>query len=282
MNGAAGAIENNICFENFHAGIGHSGASPLVRSNICHGNVRAGIGISGGASPTVTGNRCFKNRRAGIGIRTGADTRPVVEDNECFENGMAGIGVEEGARPFIRKNRVTRNALVAIGVTGKSEATITGNELARDGGGPPLISVLDESRAVVAGNTLRGGGVAGVLVKGTAEIHDNRFLGNGPRGGGPPNFAVWAQPGSRVIFTGNRVESWRHALSASGAEKIVAKDNEVSSFIGSAIVVKSSKAPAEVNGNVAISNDPRAKAVEVTGNAGDVSRNNLKREPTRP
>jgi parallel beta-helix repeat protein len=299
MNGSTAVIENNTCFENFYAGIGHSGASPVVRGNTCYGNIRAGIGISEGSSPTVAGNRCFKNRRAGIGIRTGKDTQPVVENNECFENDMAGIGVEDGAsakltgnvctankaagiglrgraRAEIVKNKLTANALVAIGVTENSEAIITDNELAREGGMPPMIAVLDDSRAVVTGNTIRGGGVAGILVKGSAEIRGNRFVGNGPRANGPPNFAVWAQHGSETMFSGNHVERWRHALSATEAAKVVAKDNKVSSFTGTAIVIKNSREPAEVTGNIAISDDPKAKPVEVAGPADNVSGNELK------
>ncbi|NIP95473.1 MAG: DUF1565 domain-containing protein, partial [Akkermansiaceae bacterium] len=57
MHGASGVVSGNACFENFHAGIGHSGASPLVEDNDCHGNIRAGIGISEGACPVVRRNK---------------------------------------------------------------------------------------------------------------------------------------------------------------------------------------------------------------------------------
>lgn len=227
MKGSTARIEGNTCHENFHAGIGCNASSPVVKGNVCHGNIRAGIGISEGSSPTVTGNRCFKNRRAGIGIRTGKDTRPVVQGNECSENEMAGIGVEEGARPRIVKNRVIANKLVAIGVTGGAEATIQDNELAREGGVPPLIAVLEGSRAVVTGNAIRGGGVAAILVKGKAEIRGNHFIGNGPAAKPPANQAVWAQAGSEVICTGNRIEAWKQAISAAKDAKVDAADNEM-------------------------------------------------------
>lgn len=97
-------IEENICFENYYAGIGHNNASPLVLNNTCYENVRAGIGISEHSCPIVRGNTCYKNRRAGIGIRTGEDTQPIVEHNICYENEMAGIGNREEARPIIRHN----------------------------------------------------------------------------------------------------------------------------------------------------------------------------------
>jgi len=181
MKGSSAIIENNICYENFYAGIGCEGSSSTIKNNTCHGNIRAGIGISEGSSPKVTGNRCLKNRRAGIGIRTGGTTRPVVENNEISENGMAGIGVEEEAHAEIRGNRLVDNRLVAIGVSGGSSALIEGNELSRDGGTPPLIGVLEESTAVVRDNTLDGGGIAGIVVKGTAEITGNRFVSPVPK-----------------------------------------------------------------------------------------------------
>lgn len=197
MNGSTAIIEGNTCFENFYAGIGCDASSPMIKNNICHGNIRAGIGISEGSSPKVMGNRCFNNRRAGIGIRTGAETRPVAENNECRENEMAGIGVEEGARPTLSKNKLTNNRLVAIGVTGGSHAVITDNEMSREGGVPPMIAVLEDSSATITGNTIRGGGVACILVRGTAEIRGNRFVTPTPKK------AVVAFKGARVKEEGS-------------------------------------------------------------------------------
>ena len=128
MKDSRATIRENVCFENFYAGIGHSAASPLVLGNVCYGNVRAGIGISEGASPIVRGNKCYKNRRAGIGIRTGADTRPTVEANDCYDNGMAGIGTRQDAMPVIRGNRCYRNKLAGIGSRTGASPTIIGNE----------------------------------------------------------------------------------------------------------------------------------------------------------
>lgn len=181
MKGSTALIEKNECFENFYAGIGCDGSSPTIKENICHDNIRAGIGISEGSSPQVTGNRCYNNRRAGIGIRTGSNTQPVVESNECRDNAMAGIGVEEGAQPTLRKNKLINNKLVAIGITGGSQAVIIGNEISREGGMPPMIAVLEDSSAEITGNTIRGGGVAAIVVKGAADITRNRFVTPTPK-----------------------------------------------------------------------------------------------------
>lgn len=216
MNGSTALIEKNQCFENFYAGIGCEAASPVIKNNDCYGNVRAGIGISEGSSPKVNDNRCFKNRRAGIGIRTGAETRPVVEGNECRDNDMAGIGVEEGARPTLTKNKLINNKLVAIGITGGSSAVISENEVSRDGGVPPMIVVLDGSSAVITGNTIRGSGVAGIMIKGKAEIRGNHLIGTGPKAGN----AIWAHAGSEVILGSNQAEGWRQEFSAAKGAKV--------------------------------------------------------------
>ncbi len=210
MQGSEATIEKNECFENFYAGIGCEDSSPVIRDNRCHHNIRAGIGISEGSSPMVTGNHCFNNRRAGIGIRSGENTRPEVENNECRENDMAGIGIEEGARPTLTKNKLINNKLVGIGVTGGSSAVITSNEISREGGVPPMIVVLDTSSAVITGNTIRSGGVAGVLVKGRAEIRDNHFTGLGLKAG----HAIWAHPGATVTHSGNKTEGWKNDITA--------------------------------------------------------------------
>lgn len=201
MKGSTAIIEKNECFENFYAGIGCDGSSPVIKDNASHGNIRAGIGISEGSSPQVKGNRCFKNRRAGIGIRTGDTTRPLVEGNECRDNEMAGIGVEEHARPTLKGNKLMNNKLVAIGITGGAEAVIDGNEMSRTGGAPPMIAVLENSKAVITGNTIRGGGVAAILVKGTSDIRGNHFIGEGKR-------AIWQHEGSTVVTANNKLEGW--------------------------------------------------------------------------
>ena len=347
MGGSTALIEENICFENFYAGIGHNGASPVVRGNDCYGNIRAGIGISEGSCPTVTENRCHENRRAGIGIRTGEDTRPVVEDNDCFGNHMAGIGTEEEARPFIRgnrcrdnklagigcrhgarpeitdneciangaagigvehgavariesnlckgnkaagigvrqhaeatltNNRILDNALVAIGVRNGSKIIAEKNTLSRKGGMPPLIAILDNSQATLIDNDLSGGGVAGVLLQGSANIENNRFHGNGPRKGGPPNFAIWVREGSEVTFSGNRVEGWRHALFASKAKQVTANDNQVRAFLGTALVIRDSELPATATGNRAFSNNTKAQAIEISGPKAKVTGNRVEKK----
>ena len=142
-----------------------------------------------------------------------------------------------------------------------------------------MIAIREDSSAVVSGNTIQGGGVAGVMVQGTATISDNQFDGNGPRPGpGPPNFAAWVHKGSTVSFTDNRTSRWRHALFASGAKQVRVTGNTVGQFLQTAILVDKSEQPAHVFGNVAISDNSKDEAVKVSGPRGVVQENS--RKPT--
>jgi len=126
---------------------------------------------------------------------------------------------------------------------------------------------------VVIDNVIEGGGGAGILVHGSAEILRNRFQGSGPRGGGPPNFAAWIRAGATVTFSDNRIDGWRHALHASGAKRVRATDNITSHFLDAAIVVKDSELPTHAFGNIALSDDEQDLAVRITGPQGVVADN---------
>ena len=144
---------------------------------------------------------------------------------------------------------------------------------------PPIVAIREDSSAIVTDNTIKGGGVAGVMVQGTARIRDNRFEGNGPRRGGPPNFAAWVHGGSTVSFCDNRTDRWRHALFASGAKRVSAIDNTAINFLGSAIVVDKSELPAHVFGNIALSDSEKDAAAKVGGAQGVVAENERKAPP---
>ncbi|MCR9234467.1 MAG: right-handed parallel beta-helix repeat-containing protein [bacterium] len=346
MHDSQAVIEENTCFENFYAGIGHDDASPTVINNTCFENIRAGIGISEGSCPLVRGNKCYRNRRAGIGSRTGANTRPLIEDNDCYDNGMAGIGASESAAPLIRNNRCYQNRLAGIGSQSHASPTIIGNEcyqngqsgigqqgdavttlinnychhnktaglgfadcksgrstvvnnriidnaqvaagvhsgwtvqflgneFARQGGLPPILMVFAGADVTLTGNTIRGGGVAGIRVAGKLRAENNELAGTSLRKVGPPNFGVWALPGAEVTLTDNRFHHWRHALSASEAT-VMASHNNITDFHRTALLIQNSKAPAHVFNNVAVSSDPKVEVLTLTGQAGTVKGNELR------
>ena len=291
-------ITKNLCFQNTRAGIGcREGAKPVIRGNKCYQNRRAGIGIRmERTSPVVEDNECFENAMAGIGCRNGAT--PILRNNTCSKNLMAGIGCREGAKPLIIGNRCLNNAkagigveqnavakihgnkcldnkLVAIGVTGQSSATITENELSRTGGMPPIIAVKDDSTATVRDNQIQGGGVAAVLVQGSATISNNTFTGNGPKRGN----AVWVWENSTATVFDNSFIGYRTAVKTKKAT-ISIINNKVSQFGSTAFVVKDSKEPAHVYGNAATSTDAKAIAVEITGPTGVVADNDVSITPS--
>jgi parallel beta-helix repeat protein len=342
MKKSTAIVEENTCFENFYAGIGHDDASPLIIRNSCYGNVRAGIGISEGSKPVVRQNRCFKNRRAGIGVRTGSTTRPIIEDNDCFENDMAGIGAREESAPIIRDNRCYKNALAGIGSrtharpkiignecyenketgigqmsdaqtvlignhchhNGKSGigfaacksgrasvlnnrvvdnklvavginpgwiVTLSGNELSRKGGLPPIVMVFAGSEANFTNNVIRGEGVAGIRAAGVVRADNNSFEGLTLRKVGPPNFGVWALKGAKVTLLNNRFSNWRHALHASESESLFS-GNTINNFHKTAVVINKPSRPPVVTVNKAVSSEKLANVATIDGmplEAGD-------------
>ncbi|MDA7528018.1 right-handed parallel beta-helix repeat-containing protein [bacterium] len=180
MKGSTAVIEENICFHNFYAGIGHDNASPTVISNTCYENIRAGIGVSEGSCAIVRGNRCYHNRRAGIGIRTDNTTRPLIEGNDCYENDMAGIGTDEGAAPTLRGNRCYRNKLAGIGVREHSHATIINNECYENG--KAGIGQESNSVTILIGNYSHHNKASGIgfaaCDSGESTLINNRVIDN--------------------------------------------------------------------------------------------------------
>jgi hypothetical protein len=301
MEGTAPLIEDNDCYLNAMAGIGcRDGATPLIRNNRCYDNTLAGIGNMSGARPIIFGNKCYRNKEAGIGSQLGA--KPFIAHNECYENEragigqrsdaetvisgnyvhhnkMAGIGFDECAsgKSVVLNNRVIDNALVAIGIHGGWKVRIAGNTLSREGGLPPIIMVFKGSEADISNNTIKGSGVAGVRAEGTIRVVNNRFECPSMRkGGGPPQFAVWGLPGADIVFTGNTVRGWRHALSADQPAGLTASYNTISDYFQVAIRVNQSKSPVIAIGNTCYS-DTAMNGVTVTGPQGIVENNRIEK-----
>jgi hypothetical protein len=288
-------IRDNVCYHNVRAGIGcREGSMPVMRGNKCYQNRRAGIGIRmEGTAPVVEANECYENEMAGIGCRDGASpilrnnvcrknkmagigcngASPLIVGNVCTENEQAGIGVQGQATAVIHANKCRDNRQVAIGVTGTSTAIITKNKLSRTGGVPPIVAVKDDSTATIRDNRISGGGVAAVLVQGTATVSGNTFTGIGEKQGN----AIWIWEGSSATVSDNTFDGYRAAVNATKAT-VVVTGNTIKQFHGTAIIVKDSQKPAHVYGNTATSADPKAKAVDVQGPSGVVSDNTVKKK----
>ncbi len=298
--GACPIVRGNKCYRNRRAGIGNrTGAStrPTIEDNACYENDMTGIGAEEHASPIIRSNRCFRNKLAGIGSRTHAI--PTIIGNECYENDTVGIGQDSDAvtmlignhchhnkeagigfatcetgRSVVLRNRVIDNAKVAIGINSGWQVSLLENELSREGGMPPIVMVFAGADAIFTDNVIRGGGVAGIRAAGKVRAVHNKFVGTSLRKAGPPNFAVWALPGSDITMTGNTAHGWRHALHASEAT-VHAIHNSVSNFQSVAFVVQNSVSPAIVFGNTAASTNPRDTVLTISGKLGIVTDNHV-------
>ncbi|GDY18747.1 hypothetical protein LBMAG56_00920 [Verrucomicrobiota bacterium] len=267
-------IEDNDCYRNDMAGIGcEEESTPLIRNNRCYENTRAGIGSRDRARPVIVGNQCYRNQAAGIGSEAGS--RPLIANNECYENAAAGIGQQgdtetvlignylhhnlatgigfagtEKGRSEVLNNRVVDNANVAIGIQSGWKVRLVGNELARDGGMPPIVMVFKGAEAEFTDNTIRGSGVAGIRTEGVVRATRNRFECPALReGGGPPQFAVWGLPGADITFTGNTVRGWRNALAADKAT-VTARDNRVAHYGAVGIKIDQPVGKTVITGNI--------------------------------
>lgn len=268
-------IEDNDCYENDMAGIGtREEAAPIIRGNRCYRNKLVGIGSRTKASPVIIGNECYENELVGIGQQSDATT--VLIDNYCHHNKAAGIGFDacDAGRSTVLNNRVIDNALVAVGVQAGWQVRLSENELAREGGLPPIVMVFAGAQATLTGNTIRGEGVAGIRAAGSVRADQNDFQGTSLRKGGPPNFAIWALAGSRISMSDNRIHSWRHALYASEAA-VTATGNTVSRFHKAAFVIQKPPTPAQVSRNTVVSDNPQDAILLINGEAAEVGDNKL-------
>lgn len=304
MEGTNPYIEDNDCYENKMAGIGcRDGATPLIRGNRCYENTLAGIGSRESARPIILGNKCYRNKEAGIGIQLSA--RAFIAHNECYENEKAGIGQRSDAETIIGgnhvhhnklvgigfdeckagkstvlNNKVVDNALVAIGIHSGWKVRIAGNELSRKDGLPPIVMVFKGSEVDFSDNTITGSGVAGIRTEGVVRVVNNKFTCPTLRkANGPPQFAVWGLPGSEIVFTGNTVGGWRHALAADKAS-VIASHNTVGDFWHVGIRITEPTKPAVAIGNIFKTNLDHA-GVTISGAQGIVEDNRVERAETR-
>ncbi len=274
MQGTSPLIEDNDCYLNKMAGIGcRDGAAPLIRANRCYDNTLAGIGSREGARPIVVANKCYRNLEAGIGTESRAHA--LIAYNECYENEKAGIGQRgdavtiidhnhihhnklagigfdacQSGQSTVLNNRVIDNALVAIGIHGDWNVRIVGNELSRQDGLPPIIMVFKGAEADFSDNIIHGSGVAGIRTEGVVRITNNKFeCPTLRKGGGPPQFAVWGLPGSDIVFNGNTVRGWRHALAADEAA-VIASYNNIEDYWQVGIRINKPSASVVAVGNV--------------------------------
>ncbi|MCP4855746.1 MAG: right-handed parallel beta-helix repeat-containing protein [Fuerstiella sp.] len=268
-------VEGNDCFENHMAGIGAKAeSSPVIRGNRCYRNKLAGIGIRTRATATITNNICYENDETGIGQESDAVTTLV--GNQCHHNKESGLGFAacSAGRSVVTDNTVFENAKVAVGIHSGWTVIMSKNRLSRTGGVPPIMMVFAGAETTLTDNVIEGSGVAGVRVAGTVRLVHNELVGVSLRKGGPPNFAVWALPGSDITMTDNTARNWRHALHATEST-VHASHNRIESFLGAAIVVKKAPRSVCIVRNTAISANPDDKVVLLTEASGILRDNTI-------
>lgn len=224
--GSSPIVRGNHCYENRKAGIGirtRQETSPIIEDNDCHKNGMAGIGVDEDATPIIRGNRCQGNALAGIGCRNGSSA--VIKGNLCESNKAAGIGLESATAEIIgnqlHKNKAAGigisgqssatlignscqgNQLVAVGIPGEAKVVMTRNVMTREGGMPPMVMVGAKAKVTMTGNTIKGGGIAGVMLMGDLTAVDNRI--EGAKGGS----GIWAREGARLVRDGNEIKGYK-------------------------------------------------------------------------
>lgn len=270
---AEATIRDNECYENQKVGIGvRSEAKATIESNQCQRNHLAGIGVEQSAEATVRGNTCVGNGQAGIGIDHQSNVNVI--GNHCLQNARAGIGVRGGSKAILSLNQCRDNGAVALGIDEGSNVQAAKNQLSRVGGMPPMVAIKGNSTAWLVGNTIQGGGVAGILVQGTAKILGNTIEGNGPRKGpGPPNFAVWGHEGADISMVSNSVSRWRHAVSTHQSESVQVVQNKIRDFLGRAIVIQGTTGKNQVLDNLAMTLDDEAICLMIDGKKVEGNKN---------
>lgn len=76
-------------------------------------------------------------------------------------------------------------------------------------------------------------------------------------------------------MTTNKIHTWRHGLHATEAS-VTAIKNTVSNFHNAAFVIQNPNTPVEVNGNTAISKNPKDNVILLDGKAMTIAGNELK------
>ena len=190
---------------------------------------------------------------------------------------MVGIGFDEteSGSADVLNNRVFDNGKVAIGIHSGWKVRLAGNELSQLKGLPPVVMVFKGATADFSDNTFQGSGVAGIRAGGIIRATNNTFNCPTLRAAGPPQFAVWGLPGSSIVFTGNKVSGWRHALVA-GNSTVTATSNRIVNYGSVAIKLMQPVGTSVVTGNLFESERDRT-GVTTTGGHAILHNNTVKK-----
>ena len=101
------------------------------------------------------------------------------------------------------RNICLENKLVAVGIPGEAKVVMASNLLVRQGGMPPMVMVGAKAEVTMTGNTIKGGGIAGVMLMGKLSAIDNRL--EGADGGS----GIWIREGAELNRKGNEIAGYK-------------------------------------------------------------------------
>jgi nitrous oxidase accessory protein NosD len=85
---------------------------------------------------------------------------------------------------------------------------------------PPLVAIRGGSEAIVARNTLNGGGVAGLLLEGQAILVGNEIKGTNDKFGQ----GLWLWKGSKAMAQDNRIKGFKQPIKVSDGASLIEGD----------------------------------------------------------
>ena len=85
---------------------------------------------------------------------------------------------------------------------------------------PPIIAVFANSKAILVENTIKGGGIAGIMLSGKLDAVGNTIEGqNGAHG-------ILAQKNSEALLSKNRIAGYRARITDQKAKSVIEVDSK--------------------------------------------------------
>lgn len=173
-------------------------------NNIVYHIGDTGIAIRGTevakCAPLVRGDFCESNKEAGIGVELASSK---ILRNQINLNEKAGIGISCRSFAILVNNICLGNQLVGLGIPGEAKVVVASNSFSRQGGMPPMVIVRAKAEVTMTGNTIQGGGIAGVLLMGKLTAIGNRIevvnVGSG----------IWVREGAELTRKGNKIKGYK-------------------------------------------------------------------------
>lgn len=152
--------------EGFPARTAASRAGALtISDSVFTGNAGAGMMVIGGASPVVTGSEFRGNGTCGVCL---VSTASGTVRSSTFNDNGTGVQADGRADLTVTDSRFGAHGVAAVVLTQSATGTITGNTVA--GGGIAGMQFLGEATARVSGNRLSGSSTVCLSAIGSTSV----------------------------------------------------------------------------------------------------------------